>query len=641
MKQNKSCVFLILFSIVTGLLSAQANADLVTASKSSLLIELAKQTQQDNPLINENSVTRLLYDVKITVGKHRATTTYTEIWYYPNRGSIQDYGYETIYYNGHTDLITSLQAVTIQANGKALWFDNKNAKELDDDSFNVFTEGKELIVNYVGLEKGSTTAIEYEIETDLRKKESFWSRIFHVSNTRAQNHIRIEVAGIEGKNIFHASDSEHISCEQKDNTILCEGRRIPSISKDDSMFFRDQSQQIGFSEINDWRLAKIAVLDGFSAARRDNQDVMSYVNKLVNSEMTPEQKITKVHEFVVRDVRYVSMSEAGNAIRPHSIAQTLENRYGDCKDKTALLLEMLDQIGVDAYPVLVSTNRLNQNKLLIPSIGYFNHVVLCFELNGQKHCIDATDSTSDWRYTSNWINGNVSLPLVEIPEQNQGPQTLPLPKFPWRIENTIDIEITDAGGQNEQQRIAFYDAYASRYRSTLETQSAQERVEWALSLYESEISESVVPSVEITGIDTLAEPIRLTTNAEYEAYLSIDEDETFLEYDPWILYELASIDLENEVYVTHFYGSKVTSIINVNVPAIWDLQSYPADLNLVTNYGRMRRKVSRLETGKFTVETDFEVPSVNLPADEVEAFNKAMEVLKAQSDIQFSGKLAK
>lgn len=619
---------------------SQASTELATASQSTRLIELAKKSLQDNQLVSENSVMRLLYDVKIEVGKDTAKATYTEVWFYPSRGSVQDFGYETLYFNGHSDTITSLQAVTIQANGKAVWFDNKDAKLIDDDSYNVFTEGKKLIVNYVGLEKNSITAIEYTEETDLRKLESFWSSIFHVRSYRAQNAVRIEVKGMKGKALFYANDSKYVSCEQTEESILCVGNQIPPLPKDDDVFFRDQSDQLAFSEINDWQEAKSVVLDGFSVARSDNKTVASFVQSLLNNEMTPEQKISTVHEFVARDVRYVSMSEAGNAIRPHPIALTLENRYGDCKDKTALLLEMLSQIGVEAYPVLVSTSRLDPKKLLIPTIAYFDHVVLCFDLNGQQHCIDATDSTSDWRYTSNWINGKVSLPLAIMSEEIQGPQTLPLPKFPWRIENSIDIEILESGGQKEQQKIAFYDVYASRYRSTLETKSEQERLDWAFSLYESEISDKVVPSVNIAGIDSITSPIVLTTSAEYTPYLSIDEDEVFREYEPWILYEMNAIEFKNKVYATHFYGSKVTSVINVTVPSIWDVQSYPANLHLETDYGRIRRKVKQLENGKFTIETDFEVPSIILPVAEIKAFNKAMEVLKKQSDIRFTGKLA-
>ena len=34
----------------------------------------------------------------------------------------------------------------------------------------------------------------------------------------------------------------------------------------------------------------------------------------------------------------------------------MERRFGDCKDKTLLLLSLLDALGIEAYPALVNTD---------------------------------------------------------------------------------------------------------------------------------------------------------------------------------------------------------------------------------------------------------------------------------------------
>jgi transglutaminase-like putative cysteine protease len=94
---------------------------------------------------------------------------------------------------------------------------------------------------------------------------------------------------------------------------------------------------------------------------------------MISSEMTTEEQISAIHQYVSRDIRYLSESEAGNAYTPHSVSRTVDKKYGDCKDKTVLLLEMFAQIGVEAHPVLISTRRQSPENVLVPSAAYFNH----------------------------------------------------------------------------------------------------------------------------------------------------------------------------------------------------------------------------------------------------------------------------
>lgn len=601
----------------------------------SVLIQLALDTREKQTVREENSITKLYQDIKIEVGQKTAKYKYTEIWHYPNQGSIQDYGYETVYFNGTTDRIVSLRAVTIQPNGKAVWFNNKDIQILDSDTFNVFTDSKELIINYVGLISDSVTAIEYEVETDLTKLETFWSDFYYTRTTNILGAYTIEVKGVEGKEIYYALDSDYMTCEQKDNTISCISNNAPALLNDNSMSIRDVADQVAFSEVNQWSELKYKFEKGFTNARKDNASVKAFVANLVDTEMTTEQKISKVHDFVARDVRYVSVSETGNAYTPHSISRTFENRYGDCKDKTALLLEMLDQININAYPVLVSTTRKDASKLIIPSAGYFNHVVLCFIFEGEEKCIDATDSTSDWRYTSNWILGNVSLPLLS----DASPQNIPVADFPWRIINTIDLELFSDGKQTEKQHILFQDAYASQYRSRLETLSAQERLDWVTDLYQDEIANDKEPEISIEGVTDLASPISISTTTHFDDYFTPTEDLSVVEYEPWINFELNSVDFSNEIYESHLNGSQVGSTINVIVPSKWALISYPADIDISTEFMSLTRTVTRLINGNFTVKTNFEMPSRIVQAIEVEDFNAAMEVIRKESAVRFTGNL--
>lgn len=100
-------------------------------------------------------------------------------------------------------------------------------------------------------------------------------------------------------------------------------------------------------------------------------------------------------DHVQKNIRYYGLELGENSHRPHSPDEVLANGYGDCKDKALLLIALLDDLDVDAWPLLVSTRLKQGVARRLPSPGLFNHVVVLVEHNGQQHWVDATDSSQE------------------------------------------------------------------------------------------------------------------------------------------------------------------------------------------------------------------------------------------------------
>ncbi|WP_371193386.1 transglutaminase domain-containing protein [Glaciecola sp. SC05] len=596
------------------------------------LVSLAKQYQANTQSASKVRITRLLMDVNINVSATKATKTLTSIWYYPNQSSVQDAGYDSIYFNGHSERVSKLQALSLAADGSIDWFDPEDARVLESDSYNVFSEGKEKVVNYVGLQQGSISVLRYTIETDLTKNEVPWSDLIYVQSYSAFQKVNITVTGTADSLIFANTSSDLIQCQQSDFTITCEGQNIPRLESRDTFYFSDVASHVAFSTERDWEGIIDTMLNGYSVARSDNSSVLRQLSSMISPEMNIEDKITAIHQYVARDIRYLSESEAGNAYTPHSVSRTVDKKYGDCKDKTVLLLEMFEQIGVDAHPVLVSTRRQSSQNVLVPSAAYFNHVIMCFTLTGTDYCIDATDSTSDWRYMSEWVQGHVALPLKNGAVVTR---TL-LEPYAFAIQNHITIDILENGGQLETQRIEFQGAYASEYRGTLETKEPEEQHDYLVEVYQDYVSEDAEPTVSVTGVSNLEQAIVMVSENEFEPYLDMTEDISVIDYEPWIRGELNSYSPDNRRYAIEYAGSKVLSTVVVTLPAGWEVKSHPASLRLDGAFGSLSRTVTQNKDGSFNLTTEFLLPAFILQVADTEAFKNMIEVFKEQAIIRFT-----
>ena len=51
------------------------------------------------------------------------------------------------------------------------------------------------------------------------------------------------------------------------------------------------------------------------------------------------------------EVRYLGLENGISAYKPSSPNKVYNQRFGDCKDKSLLLVTMLNQMNIEAYPV--------------------------------------------------------------------------------------------------------------------------------------------------------------------------------------------------------------------------------------------------------------------------------------------------
>jgi len=96
--------------------------------------------------------------------------------------------------------------------------------------------------------------------------------------------------------------------------------------------------------------------------------------------------------FVQDEIRYMGIEMGIYSHRPNSPEQVLKQRYGDCKDKSLLLVHLLKAMNIDAYMAYTDTETTIKTNDFLPSPFIFNHVIVAIEYAGHKTWIDPTIS---------------------------------------------------------------------------------------------------------------------------------------------------------------------------------------------------------------------------------------------------------
>lgn len=91
-------------------------------------------------------------------------------------------------------------------------------------------------------------------------------------------------------------------------------------------------------------------------------------------------------------VSYLLNGLDGGNYLPQAAEFTWDKRYGDCKAKSVLLLALLNEMGIQAEPVLVASSGGDALPELLPVPGDFDHVIVHALIAGTDYWLDGTSA---------------------------------------------------------------------------------------------------------------------------------------------------------------------------------------------------------------------------------------------------------
>ena len=115
---------------------------------------------------------------------------------------------------------------------------------------------------------------------------------------------------------------------------------------------------------------------------------------LIANQPTDLDKVKALFYYVSKNIRYMGLTPEKDrpGFEPHDVSLTFEKKYGVCRDKAGLLVEMLRLAGFKAYPVLINIGAKRDPRVPQPA---FNHAIVCVELEpGQYTLMDPTDENT-------------------------------------------------------------------------------------------------------------------------------------------------------------------------------------------------------------------------------------------------------
>lgn len=152
----------------------------------------------------------------------------------------------------------------------------------------------------------------------------------------------------------------------------------------------DPYDHVQVSEFGSWRDIALWSDSLFQLNAPSRAAVAKLAGQIRASHPQQSDQIVAAIRFVQDEIRYLGIEMGRNSHQPHQPAEVLEQRWGDCKDKSFLLAALLRELGVEAYPALVNTKLRHNMDGELPSPFEFDHVITQVRRGNRTYWIDPT-----------------------------------------------------------------------------------------------------------------------------------------------------------------------------------------------------------------------------------------------------------
>lgn len=133
------------------------------------------------------------------------------------------------------------------------------------------------------------------------------------------------------------------------------------------------------------------------------------VSELTKDLDTDLEKVKAIYYWTQKNIKYIAFEYALGGFIPREANEIFKKKYGDCKDNSSILYEMLELANLKGNLTWIGTRKIPYGYEEVPTPIVDNHMILTFQENDKTYFLDATGRYIDINYPTSFIQGKEAL----------------------------------------------------------------------------------------------------------------------------------------------------------------------------------------------------------------------------------------
>jgi transglutaminase superfamily protein len=384
------------------------------------------------------------------------------------------------------------------------------------------------LVEFPAVPNGSELTLEYEVE----ERPYYRSGTLPIGGDDAVESLRVEVRA-PGLHVRLADAPPGLTVSEEPESVVVTGAlpARPRLEQVPSTAW--PTLRYSWGAPAEWNAVGSWYDDLVDAVPRGSEAVRAAAQRLSAGVADRRQVVERLLAFVRKDVRYVAVEIGIGGYRPAAPEEVLTRRWGDCKDKAILLVDLLAAVGIEGRMVLVRSDDEGTIDAAFPSPDQFNHAIAAIPASalpaapgappaaGAWLFLDATQSTGGLSWLSPAVAGQHGL--VMTPE---GGELVPIPLAGTGESErlTLTAQVAADGSAAGEARYELAGARAAGLARMASTTDAATVLARATQVLAAELPGSSLDKVATSADDEATPAGRITAALRLPALLAGGED---------------------------------------------------------------------------------------------------------------------
>jgi transglutaminase-like putative cysteine protease len=477
----------------------------------------------------------------------------------------------------HEDEIYDLKGHTITPKGKKVKLKEVFDEEEKDWKYKVFT--------LPGVEVGSVLEYKYELSTDYIHYLQPWY-FQHPQFTKLSQLSAVVLPGFSYNVFFNnvvdveRTEEESIEPGRKLKKFTWKLEDLPPIREEPYMSTLEdymaalhfqlisfKSPYANYRWINSWSELTEKVRERYNDFLNEESQLGAILPVALESELDTAKAL---YDYVREKIESASRGYLYPQDRPEEV---LKKRNGTGAEKNTLLINLLKNAGIKAYPLLISTRSNGKILTKVPNLDQFNYVLAYFKIGGKSYVLDTYRKYCPFEL----------LPTYSLVEQGlliddgEGQFVeLPLPRGTNMAHCETEAFIDEEGNLTGASTIR-YDNYQGYFARDDVTDSGEE--EFLKKVLTERFGEVEIDSFKIVDLDRIENPLYVKVSYRVKGFAQVSGDMIYVGTPTFHHQRSNPFKRENRYFPVEFlYSSASTDNVTLSIPKGFRIDEIPKNV---------------------------------------------------------------
>lgn len=352
------------------------------------------------------------------------------------------------------------------------------------------------------------------------------------------------------------------------------------------------------------------------------------VDSLVAGKTTETEKAKSIYKWVQGHIKYIAFEDGLEGFKPRQAAEVCSKRYGDCKDMSSIITQMLRMASIKAYYTWIGTRDIPYKYSELPLPLVDNHMISAANINGEWVFLDGTDPHSKYGVPPSAIQNKEAL--VAINEKEYKVLTIPVTEAKQNtITDSTTISFTNEGVKGTEN-VNYTGYFGEDAYNTLLYKDEKETKDYVKSRMGKASNKFILGNYKITEVNPEENILNITADFEIPGWGKKVGNEYYINLNLEKLFENRLIDTaKRKIPMEHEYKFVIKQYHILKIPEGYTVTYKPENFSFENDMVALKIQYE-VKDGKIIAYQEYQNKTLMVQPGDFNECNKAAKAAAPQ-----------